>query len=185
MKKLSSLFVFVLCCIAPVFSQEENEGMLIEDIVVNQDEVPADILNSFHLDFSDGVPVKWSLFPYLFEEYGWRVVPNEGLAKTSRYAVVLKAQNGSEFHAVYDAKGKLIRSREILKNCDVLPSIKKKLSQTEYKDWKVDSDKELIKDFEYYMKKHYVIRVMKDEKKKVLYFDQNGRILADRRISLK
>jgi hypothetical protein len=184
MKKsiLSLLLMFIM--VFPVISQVENTEdaeVPIEEITLKKDMIPAQVQQAVSKDFTYGEPVQWSNFPYLFKEYGWTAIKNEATTeKPDRYAVILKSKKGGNLYAVYSADGTLLRSREILKNGPLPKAVENALLNSEFKDWKVDADKELIQDYSKKVVKHYVVKVEKDNKKRLLYFDEQGNILKNK-----
>ncbi len=123
-------------CIS-IFSQEvdlEEEKSAGDVVILKKDSMPELVKQAVLKDFEQGVPIQWANFPYLFKEYGWLVneEKNEGVDIPGEYYVVINAKGGSELDAVYASNGKLIRSREILKNT-ALPKVIDDAIQSEYK----------------------------------------------------
>ncbi len=189
MKRLIVTCLVIFFCLYPVFPQELDpedepaEEAPVATLILKKDQIPTEVQKSAGKDFTYGVPVQWSNFPYLFQKYGWTVV-TEGSedVKPDRYAVTIKTKGGGTFDAVYTANGKLLRSREILKDGPLPQVVETSLNESKYKNWKVFADKELIRDFENQGLKHYVVKVKNGNEKKALYFDEQGKLVAQKKI---
>lgn len=178
---LSSLLaVFILPDFAQGFYDSSNVQVPIKQLVIPESKVPASVTSAIKKDFMTGQVMQWYSFPYLFKEHGWQVLnPNEMKSneKPDQYAVYVKASDGSRIDAVYTANGKLIREREVLKNVELPRQIQDAIASSKYKGWNISKDKILITDG-LKNSKEYIVKVEKGQKKKTLYYDDNGTVLS-------
>jgi len=83
--------------------------------------------------------------PYALKEYGWVYDVGASNIKLDRYEVTIKNKEGNDLWAVYTAKGELVESREASVNVPVPANIMQELLKSQYKDWKIVGDKEIIR----------------------------------------
>jgi hypothetical protein len=181
MKKLFFMGAFFLGFFYPMMAQDldVNEIQPVEKMVLTKDKIPAAVNQAVSKDFRNGQPVKWGNFPYVLKEYGW-VVDKADNTKPDYYEVFIKTENGSDMYAIYSSDGKLIRSKEILRNMPLPKSIEEALFKSEYKDWKKTGDLEKITNFMNAQKSHYIVTVEKNNKTHHLYFDDAGTMLRNK-----
>jgi hypothetical protein len=86
--------------------------------------------------------------------------------------------NGHELWAVYTAKGELVESREAASNIPIPANVMESLSKSQYKDWKVVGDKEIIRFFHDHdnssVEQHFRVTVEKDNTKRSISFNYQG-----------
>jgi len=180
MKKLMLASMIVLAFTLQAFAQQKmNVQVPMEKLVIDQNQVPQAVTQAVQKDVSDGQPVQWHTFPYVFKKYGWDVV-NPKLVKKEKkpdqYEVYIKTSHGGRIDAVYGKNGNLVRMREVLKNVELPMNIEDAIAKSQYKDWNISKDKELITVGEDHVK-HYVVRLTKGEQKKTLFIDEKGNFL--------
>ncbi|MFZ0281632.1 MAG: hypothetical protein WAL29_08280 [Bacteroidales bacterium] len=178
MKKLFFLLIASAGFTFPLFAQvdhvlDESEAMPVETLILKKDQVPPAIINAVNSDFRNGEAFKWGKFPFTLEKYAWVVDKDAGNAKPDYYEVFIKAHDGSDIYAVYTPDGTIKQSRTIRKNAALLPSVMQSLAKSQYKDWTVVGDKEIIK---YYntkndIEEHVKVTVEKNNVKKNLSFN--------------
>ena len=177
MKTLFLISLLNLLVIFPSISQVEEkvgEEVPLKEIIVPIDKIPATVVKAAKHDFIDGDVLQWSKISQLFNEYEWNVKPNKSGAEIpDEYMVYMKTKDGSNMVAVYTKDGKLVRSKEKIKNAIVPQVIEKSIQEGAYKGWKTVGDKELVKDYQNKLAKHYIVRVQKGNQKRTLYFDDN------------
>jgi hypothetical protein len=178
MKKLIvSLFTFT-GLLFPLFAQVDhdervNDIIPVETLTLKKDQIPPVIVKAVNDDFANGQAFKWGKFPYVLEKYGWVVSQNATDQKPDRYEVNIKTRNGDDVFAIYSADGTIIQSRIIRKNAALPSNVLQSLAKSQYKDWKVVGDQELIKYFntKIDVEEHYRIRVEKNNVKKSISFN--------------
>jgi len=180
MKKLILAGMVVLAFTLQAFAQQEMKVQVpMEKLVINQNQVPKAVTMAVSKDVTDGQPIQWHTFPYMFKKYGWDVI-NPNLAKKEKkpdqYEVYIKTSHGGRIDAVYNASGNLVRMREVLINVELPIKISDAIAKSQYKDWNIGKDKELITVGQEHVK-HYVVRLTKGEKKKTLFIDEKGNFL--------
>jgi len=178
MKKLFLLLIASAGLSFPLISQVdheigESEAVPVESLVLKKDQVPQPIINAVKSDFRNGDAFRWGKFPYVLEKYAWVVVNDEANKKPDFYEVYIKADDGSDIYAVYLPDGTIKESRTIRKDAPLPGSVDQKLAKSQYKDWKIIGDKELIK---YYNSKndieeHVKVTVEKNNMRKNLSFN--------------
>jgi hypothetical protein len=183
MKRLILLSSLLAVFILPDFAQDNVESVKMQvpmkQLIIPENKVPAPVASAIKKDFITGQVMQWYTFPYLFKKYGWNVLnTNEmkGKQKPDRYAVYVKANDGSRIDAVYTSKGKLIREREVLKNIALPLQVAHAIASSKYKGWVIDKDKVIITDG-IKNTKEYIVTVEKGQNSKTLYYDDNGSVL--------
>jgi hypothetical protein len=153
--------------------QNENEGIPVESLILKKDQIPAAIVKAVNSDFVNGEAFRWGKFPFVLEKYGWVIANGKADQKPDYYEVNIKSKDGSDIYAVYSPDGTIIQSRTIRKNVALPLSVTQALAKSQYKDWTVVGDKELIK---YYnsmnnIEEHFRITVEKNNVKKTISFN--------------
>jgi hypothetical protein len=153
--------------------QNENEGIPVESLILKKDQIPAAIVKAVNSDFVNGEAFRWGKFPFVLEKYGWVIANGKADQKPDYYEVNIKSNDGSDIYAVYSPDGTIIQSRTVRKNASLPSSVTQALSKSQYKDWTIVGDKELIK---YYnsrndIEEHFRITVEKNNVKKTISFN--------------
>jgi hypothetical protein len=156
-----------------------NDRVPLVNVTITKEQVPAAVLKAATTQFDMSNPVTWSKFPYALKEYGWVYDVGASDIKLDRYEVQLKNKEGHDLWAVYSASGDLIESRETANNVAMPLNVQQALANSQYKDWKVVGDKEIIK---YYydhnisnVEEHIRLTVEKDNVKKSISFNFEGK----------
>ena len=178
MKNIIVSLVFFLLAFSPVVAQVANEEVPIERLTLKKGNVPPAVIQAADKIFKGSTQVKWGVFPYEMKDYGW-VVNNNYSEPIDHYEVNLKAANGSEIFAVFESTGELIRYRTVDKNAVVPSTIRNAIARSEYKDWKITGDTEIIKCNQKKIDEHYVIKLVKGNQKKTLYYNLKGEGLTN------
>ncbi len=181
MKKTIIPFVAYFLLSFSAFAQmpvpEEEQEVPVDKLVLKSNDVPQDVKQSVQKSFMDGTVIKWYSFPYTLKQYGWayknEINNNSMDTRPNMYAVHIKTSDGSWVDAVFSKDGKLIRSKEVIKNSELPAPIINAIEKSKYHDWGITDDRVVIKD-----NKNkticYSVQVQKDNKKHNLYFDANG-----------
>lgn len=181
MKKLLISFLalmgFVLPSLAQVshdYNSNDREPSL-SSVTLSKDQIPSAILTNFRVQFEKNDPLTWSKFPYTIKEYGFVYDIAAADVKLDRYLVTMKTDKGNDLWAVYNSDGELVESREIYKDVSVPPAIMDAFSKSQYKDWNIVGNKEIIK---YYydgnfhsVEQHFRITVEKDNVRRSISFN--------------
>jgi hypothetical protein len=179
MKNILITSIFLLLAFSPIIAQEVNEEVPVERLTLKKDKVPPAVIQAANEIFKGSNQVQWGTFPYELKKYGW-VVDKNYSGPVDRYEVNLKANNGSDIFAIFESNGDLIRYRTVDKNAAVPAAIRNAIAKTAYKDWKITGDTEIIKGNQKNTNEHYIIRLVKGNQKKMLYYNLRGEGLTNR-----
>jgi hypothetical protein len=90
----------------------------------------------------------------------------------------MTTKDGHDLWAVYTAKGELVESREASSNIAMPANVIDALSKSQYKDWKVVGDKEIIRFYHDHdnssVEQHFRVTVQKDNVKRSISFNFQG-----------
>lgn len=183
MKRLLVLLFVFSGLLYPVFAQVDHDYNVddrvpIANATITKDQVPAAVLKAATTEFQMENPVTWSKFPYALKEYGWVYDVGASDIKLDRYEVRMKNKQGHDLWAVYAANGDLVESRETANDVAMPHNIQVALANSQYKDWKVVGDKEIIKYYrdknESNVEEHFRLTVEKDNVKRSISFNFQG-----------
>ena len=153
----------------------DNDRIPIVNTKITKEQVPAAVLNSAQTQFDMSNSGTWSKFPFALKEYGWVYDVGASDIALDHYEVIMKNKQGHDLWAVYYAKGELIESREASKDVAMPSNIQVELSKSQYKDWKVVGDKEIIRYYHDHdvknVEQHFRLTVEKDGVKKSVSFN--------------
>jgi hypothetical protein len=144
------------------------------------DQIPALILQSFKVQFNPKNPATWSRFPYALKEYGWVYDVGSENVDLDRFEVKMKTDEGADFWAVYTKNGELIETREMSTDIAIPPDVMDKFSKSQYKDWKIIGNKEIIRFYhdhelnKSHVEQHFRITVEKNNVKRGISFNWSG-----------
>jgi hypothetical protein len=153
--------------------QNENEGIPTESLILKKDQIPESVVKAVNSDFKNEEAFRWGKFPFVLEKYGWVIAKGKENQKPDYYEVEIKVHDGSEIYAIYSPDGTIIQSKTIRKNAALPYSVTQALAKSQYRDWTVVGDKELIK---YYNSKadveeHFRVTLEKNNVKKTVSFN--------------
>jgi hypothetical protein len=183
MKKLLVSVLVFTGLLFPILAQVDhdynvNDRVPIVNATITKEQVPTAVLKAAQTQFDINNPATWSKFPYALKEYGWVYDVGASDIKLDRYEVTMKNKEGHDLWAVYTADGELVESREASKDVAIPSYVQLELAKSQYKDWKVVGDKEIIK---YYydrdiksVEQHFRITVEKDNVKRSISFNFQG-----------
>lgn len=175
MKKVSFALIGFLTFMSSLFGQSNlvNDVTPVEMSEIKKADIPVTVSNAVARDFKDYVPTKFSAFPYKFGKFGW-FVNTDNKEPLDHYQVHLVTSSGSYLDAVYSKEGDLIRYKQLIKNEALPEAITSSIARSDYKDWIIVGDHELIKGNPKEMTDHYVIKMKKGNQKKNLFLDEKG-----------
>ena len=144
----------------------------VESLTLKKDQVPPAIAKAVSTDFKTGQPLTWSKFPYALKNYRWTLVPASESEKPNLYEVEIKTNEGNVF-AIYKPDGTILQSRLSFTNAPLPETVITALEKSQFRDWKIVGDKELI---DYNKDKgnvleHFRIYVKKDNMKHSISFN--------------
>ena len=169
-----SVFLFPsLAQIDHDYNINDREPVVSE--VLTKDKVPVAVLKASQTQFDMSNSATWSKFPYALKEYGWVYDVGSAGIKLDRYEVKMKTKQGDDLWAVYTANGDLVESREIANNVPLPENIRQALSKSQYKDWLIVGDKEIIRFYRDHnnsnVEQHFRLTVEKDNVKRSISFN--------------
>jgi hypothetical protein len=178
MKKFIVSGLAFLGFLIPTLAQVDHDYNLNEKIPVatldlKKEQIPLAIIKSVNADFKNGQALTAGKFPFVLENYGWIINKDASDQKPDQYQVYIKAKDGSDIYAIYNPDGKTIQSRAVYKNITIPEAVKLSLAKSQYKDWTVVGDKEIIM---YYgdksnMLEHFRLTVEKNNVKRSISFN--------------
>lgn len=155
-----------------------NDRVPIVSATISKDNVPDAVLQAVSKQFDQNNPVTWSKFPYALKEYGWVYDVGSSDIPLERFEVTMKTTEGRDLWAVYSAKGELIESREVARDIAIPQSVQQALSKSQYKDWTVVGNKEIIRYYHDHdiktAEQHFRVTVEKDNVKRSISFNFPG-----------
>lgn len=183
MKKFLFSVLALLGFIFPLMAQVDhdyntNDREPLINSTITKDQVPAAILKAAQTKFDLNNSATWSKFPYALKEYGWVYDVGASNIKLDRYEVTIKNKEGNDLWAVYTVKGELVESREASVNVPVPANIMQELLKSQYKDWKIVGDKEIIRFYHDHnnssVEQHFRLTVEKDNVRRSISFNYQG-----------
>jgi hypothetical protein len=183
MKKLVFSILALCGFMFPLLAQVDhdynvNDREPVVSAVLTKDQVPALVLKAAAVRFDPNNSATWSKFPYALKEYGWVYDVGASDIKLDRFEVSMKTKKGDDLWAVYTANGELVESRETVNNVALPANIQEAFSKSQYKDWKIVGDKQVIKCYHDHNNKnveqHFRLTVEKDNVKRSLSFNFQG-----------
>jgi hypothetical protein len=180
MKKLIISLAVLFAFIFPLLAQVDHDYNLNDKVPIvtaklTKDQIPAAVMKSFNTQFDQNNPATWSKFPYALKEYGWVYDVGSSDLALDRFEVSMKTKGGNDLWAVYDAAGNLIETREASLNVPIPKAIMDAFQKSQYKDWSIVGDKEIIKyyhdhDFKS-VEQHFRITVEKGNVRRSISFN--------------
>jgi hypothetical protein len=181
MKKSLIFTMLFMAAFFPVVAQQGATGdeVPLETLTLKKGNIPPAVLKAADEIFKGDAQVQWGVFPYELKDYGW-VVNKDYNEPIDHYEVHMKAKDGGDIYAVFEASGELIRYRLINRDAPVPAQVLNAIAKTEYKDWKVLGGTEVIKNNQKKVVEHYIVRVENGTRKKNLYYTLNGEMLINK-----
>jgi hypothetical protein len=183
MKKLLVSVLALTGFLFPLLAQVDhdfnpNDLVPVVNATITKDQVPAAVLKAVNTQFDKSNPITWSKFPFALKEYGWVYDMGASDIKLNRYEVTMKTNQGNDLWAVYAANGDLIQTREMSVNVAIPASVMTALSKSQYKDWTIVGNKEIIKYYHDHDKstveQHFRLTVEKDKVKRSISFNDQA-----------
>ena len=183
MKKLLISILALSGFMFPLLAQvdhdfSQNDRIPLINAKITKEQVPAAVIKAAETRFDMSDKGTWSKFPYALKEYGWVYDVGASDIKLDRYEVNMTTKDGHDLWAVYTAKGELVESREASSNIAMPANVIDALSKSQYKDWKVVGDKEIIRFYHDHdnssVEQHFRVTVQKDNVKRSISFNFQG-----------
>lgn len=183
MKKILVSILVFSGFIMPLLAQvdhdfNDNDRIPIVNAKITKEQVPEVVLKAAQTQFNIDNSSTWSKFPFALKEYGWVYDVGSSNIQLDHYEVSLKNKEGHYLWAVYSAKGDLIESKEEAKDVPMPSNVQIALAKSQYKDWKVVGNKEIIRYYHDHdmrnVEQHIRITVEKDNVKRAISFNFQG-----------
>jgi hypothetical protein len=164
--------------VAHDFNPSDREPGVLAKLTVDQ--VPPSVVNAVKTQFDKNKPETWSKFPYALKEYGWVYDLGAAEVNLDRYEVIMKTDKNTDLWAVYTNKGELVETREVSKDIAMPADILTQFQNSQYKDWKIVGNKEVIRFYHDHsldktkIEQHFRINVEKDGVKRAVSFNYKG-----------
>lgn len=175
MKKL--IVVAILFAALGSVVAQDSETLTIKKI--DKKIVPAAVIASVEKEYPEGIVELWEAIPVeAFESY-YVVSETNDLKlgeKPEYYQVTMKSDRSKTF-AVYNAKGNLIHSREIIRDTALPESISTAIVAN-YPGWKITGDKEIIMQNRG-IQDNYKVEITKGKEKRILIMDPDGQVIKE------
>jgi hypothetical protein len=178
MKRIIFSIVFLLAALFPSIAQITEE-VPVESLTLKKGNIPPAVIKAADDFFKGSTQVKWGVFPYELKDYGW-VVNKDYNEPIDHYEIYLKSANGSDIYAVFESTGELIRYRTLDKKAPVPAAIAQAIAKTDYKDWKITGDTEIVRCNQKKIVEHYAVKLEKGNLKKTLYYTIKGEGLVNK-----
>ena len=182
MKKWLLLFSALLVTAFPALAQgeEQTEEIPTEMLILKKGNIPPAVIKAAEDLFKGSTQLKWGVFPNEFKNYGW-VKDKDYNEPIDHYEIYLKTSNGGDAYAVFEPTGELIRYRLMEKNAALPQPVLNAIAKSEYKDWKISGDTELIKSQQKKVVDHYAVKLAKGNQKKTVYYSMTGDVLTNKK----
>ena len=185
--KTFALALLLASCTISAFSQaptKANAEELENQKKVPKNEVPKEVIDAFHKEYPITVNPSWYSFPAYDYQLEWwdnwyEYHPNASPYSPGYYAADYD-DDSTQHKAIYHKSGKHVATHKKLKE---LPKpILDAIANSIYKTWRLGKEKEeIFRDKE--KMKVYKVEVEKGKEKHALFYQQDGKLLKDRKIS--
>jgi hypothetical protein len=151
---------------------------------LDKTKVPKEVTDVYLHDYPVTSYESWSGYPTFDNNLYWYDYdPFLNSDEFSEYYVVDFTKDNTSHSAIYSKSGKKIATHRKL-NSDLPKAITTSISKGEYKTWKLGKDKEeIFKDKDSDQLKVYKVDVEKGREKHTLYFQPDGKLLRDKKVS--
>jgi len=170
----------VMLAFFPAYLSAQNIQLPTVEIRAGQELVPQAVKEAVIKDFGEShKPFAWVNNESTFDASQWEQSTNVLNLDIFNYTLSTRTSNGSSLDAVYSPDGKLITSREYLKNFKPDLHIMLALQGTAYKDWSLSKDYLVKRVSSNGSEKERITLVMqKGNSKKTVQFDNSGKMIA-------
>jgi hypothetical protein len=180
MKKSKFFGSYLMLAFLPAYLCAQNIQLPTVEIKVSQNLVPQAVKEAVLKDFGEGhKPIVWVTNETLFSADVWAQSANIENLDVYNYGLHSQTSTGCSLDAFYTLDGKLINSREYLKNIRPDIHIMQALQGTEYRDWSINKDFLVRKISSGGTEKERITLIMqKGSAKKTIQLDNNGKMIA-------
>ena len=148
-------------------------------------DVPKVVTESFYKVFPAPIFVHWYSYPFFVRDYEWYQYQPSYLSDHSsdNFYIAEFTNKDTITRAVYDKNGQKIALHQEFRG-ELPEAITDSIKEGDYRSWTMAQEKEQIfKDSRIDQIKVYRVVMEKGDKKHTLYFQQNGKMLKDVKVS--
>jgi len=165
------------------FGQDNDEGNAAR---IESDNVPQEVMDNYSSEYPETTDENWYGYPNY--DYGndwydnWYENEPYSYNENPGYYVTKFNKDKTPYTVVYSKDGKKVATHIMLSN---LPkAVSAAISKGEYKTWKLGNAKEeIFKDKNTDVMKVYEVTVEKGNEKHALFFQSNGNLLKNKKVS--
>ena len=178
MKKVITLIALAFTVMAAAHAQNSEIRMKARET-----EIPVAIVEAFKTDYLGAKADEWAIVPAIIvgEEYIVSGYDNLNGEKPTSYVVRIKGEK-IKGEAVYDQNGKLMYSKEVIKDTALPVAVRNAVWQ-KYPGYAIVKDQETIKEGKSNFI-HYRVIIEKGKEKMALAVDASGKILKEKKVRL-
>jgi hypothetical protein len=181
-------FALLLCFAISSVGQDSTEAAKENGKVqakLEKNKVPKSVTDTYFKDYPKTTNESWYGYRKFGNEPFWYAFDDPYLYSTEfpeNYSVEF-TKDTLLYKAIYSKSGEKIATHRVM-NSDMPQAVLSAINKSEYKDWKLGKDKEeIFKDKESDQMKVYKVFVEKGTQKHTLYFQQDGNLLKDKKVS--
>jgi hypothetical protein len=181
------LFAFFAMTSFGQVTTKTNKEALKKPVKLEKSKVPKPVTESYYREYPVTTYDNWYGYPaynYQNDWYdNWFDYGPYSYTEFPEYYIVESTKDNTPYKAIYDKTGAKIAVHKILKS-DLPKAVLATISKGEYKTWKMANDKEeIFKDKESDQMKVYKVVVEKGTEKHNLFFQADGKLLKDKKVS--
>jgi len=189
--KNSNIKIITGCVLIAFFSltssgqvtKKTNNDASENPVKLEKNKVPKPVTESYYRDFPVTNYENWYGYPdYDYQNYWYDNNPYS-YTEFPEYYMIETTKDNIPYKAIYNKSGTKIAVHKSLKS-ELPKSVLITINKGEYKSWKIANDKEeIFKDSDKDKLKVYKVDVEKGKEKHTLYFQLDGTLLKDRKVS--
>ena len=176
MKKSMFFGSFILLAFIPAYLYAQEVQIPTIEIRGSQDKVPAIVKEAILKDFGEGhKPMVWVTNNTIFRRGDLEEITGTDNKVEQSYLIYIETSTGSTLNAHYSLDGKLLSSKEYIKNFKPANKIMMALQNSEYKDWGIKKNFHIIKASSKGVEnERYSLIMKKGKQKRTVYVKENG-----------
>ena len=181
------LFAFFAMTSFGQVTTKTTKEALKKPVKLEKSKVPKPVTESYYREYPVTTYDNWYGYPaynYQNDWYdNWFDYGPYSYTEFPEYYMIESTKDNTPFKVIYDKTGAKIAVHKTLKS-DLPKAVLATISKGEYKTWKMANDKEeIFKDKESDQMKVYKVVVEKGTEKHNLFFQADGKLLKDKKVS--
>jgi hypothetical protein len=184
--KLIAGFILIASFAINSFSQAPNKTVK-SPTKLEKKQIPKEVSEPYYREYPMTNFENW--FGYPVYEYGdywydnWYENTPYVYTEYPEYYIIESSKDNIPYKAIYSKAGKKVAIHKSLKS-DLPKGVSAAISKGEYKTWTLGKDKEeIFKDSDKDQMKVYKVDVDKGKEKHTLFFQSDGKLLKDKKVS--